>query len=354
MRKLTVQDCVERAKKEAAETKHRFIEEFPGRYSFSEATNQFKRRLKLFLDILENNEDGFFEKYDRYCELGGISSYEAKLIRYGPAAAQRYREKLVQRPKVDRSNQNNYDPKFLSSVHNISIDAAVKLAKERRERAGLRSLKMHADRKASGYNYRIGSPMCIEYYLHRGASAAEAEEKLRRHIEFTRTDVRGFALRHPEEDATALFKRWAETRSNNNRRKYGTAFPCGARTSKESLRFFTPLYKELRKMGIEKLDIYWGISGSKEFFLKDTDGATYAFDFTIKSLKYVVEYNGSFWHSRPDEKYRGFLNETDIIAKDLKKSKLLSAQGYSLIVVWDTDDHDKMRSEILREVEALL
>jgi hypothetical protein len=47
-------------------------------------------------------------------------------------------------------------------------------------------------------------------------------------------------------------------------------------TSKESVKFFIPLYRKIRKY-LEKSDIFWGIGSSNEYFLWDNDLKKYPF-----------------------------------------------------------------------------
>ena len=75
----------------------------------------------------------------------------------------------------------------------------------------------------------------------------------------------------------------------------------GGFVSKESIRFFIPLYKYCRKLGIPRKDIYFGIKGSREFFIRDAllehNGGGF-YDFCIPNLKLIMEYHGVFWHPK--------------------------------------------------------
>ena len=54
------------------------------------------------------------------------------------------------------------------------------------------------------------------------------------------------------------------------------------KASKQSLVIFIPFYKYLRKSGIARSDIYFGVNGSSEYLIKSLNNF-YLFDFTIKS-----------------------------------------------------------------------
>lgn len=77
--------------------------------------------------------------------------------------------------------------------------------------------------------------------------------------------------------------------------------------SRESLKYFIPLYKFLRRIGIRREDIYFGIGGNKEYFIYDTNLKKIKFyDFTIRSKKLMIEYDGVYWHknSSADDSYK--------------------------------------------------
>jgi hypothetical protein len=76
--------------------------------------------------------------------------------------------------------------------------------------------------------------------------------------------------------------------------------PIG-KASKESLRYFIPLYRFLRSSGIKRTDIYLGISGSQEYFIFDQETKKFRlYDFVILSKKLILEYDGKYWHSNKE------------------------------------------------------
>lgn len=311
------------------------------------------KRLQWFKDILNSNDNFFFEKYEKYCRLHN-SSYEALEIRYGKSRADEYKERLLNRPKIDRSKQNNYCANYISKQKSISFEEAEKIVKDRKRKKSAQSKNMHKKLKKSGYSYRENNPLCIEYYIKRGSNEKESIELLKSHIEKTRTSFNGFMLRYENEDvAKEKYSEFIENRRLTWFEKYGRNTPMMPRTSKESLKFFIPLYKDIRRLGLQKENIHWGIKGSKEFFIRD-DEDTFAYDFTISDIKYIIEYNGSFWHSNPLGDYKGFLPEDDVIAKDSKKKNAALKKGFRYKTVWDTDDFSLVRKQILKEIGNML
>ena len=71
------------------------------------------------------------------------------------------------------------------------------------------------------------------------------------------------------------------------------------KASKESMCVIQTLYDYAISLGIQDDDIYFGNFGKNEYFLKD-DKNFFRYDFTIKSLKLIVEYNGIIFHPNPN------------------------------------------------------
>lgn len=310
------------------------------------------KRINCFYDILQNNEGDFIEKYEFY--VYSPSSFLAKEYRYGSEYVKKYKENLKNRPKIDRSNQNNYDPIYIANVHNISIDEAKNIVSNRKNKLTERLKEMHKRYKSEGRNYRLYNPLCLEYWLNQNNNIEIANEKHIEYIRRTRTNAEGFSLRHGEENSEILFNNWVENRRNTWLKIHGSPTPIRARTSKESIKCFIPLYKRIRKMGFSRDDILWGIRGSKEFAHNSKEIGNVFYDFTIKSIKYVIEYNGSFWHSHPDFEYKGFLDIDKVIEKDYIKKKILEDKGYTVRYIWDFEDKNKRYVEILNEIKEIM
>lgn len=107
--------------------------------------------------------------------------------------------------------------------------------------------------KSRSYN-----PLCHEYYFAKGFTLIEAKQAVH------------------------------EEQCRRNSTTIGHA-------SKESLKIFIPIYKLLRKGGFKRCDIMLGVSGSREFRIKTKENL-FLYDFYIKPLKLIIEYNGLHWH----------------------------------------------------------
>ena len=131
------------------------------------------------------------------------------------------------------------------------------------------------------------------------------------------------------------------------------------KASKESLKIFIPLYKYLRKNGIFRDDIYLGVKGSNEFKLHDlTRNKTYSYDFTITSLKTIVEYHGERFHPNVEKYGFDYLKENwgkefnvnleEKIDFDLNKKQTAIDNGYDYIEIWSSDDENTINEKLLK------
>jgi very-short-patch-repair endonuclease len=125
--------------------------------------------------------------------------------------------------------------------------------------------------------------------------------------------------------------------------------------SKESLKVFIPFYKYLRRSGIEKNDIYFGISGSKEYFVH-LDSKFVIFDFTILSKRIIIEFNGTTFHpkSPDDHSWKSvYNNETseEAYKRDQIKLEMAKKSGFTVITIWSDVDHQENLKHIIETYE---
>lgn len=118
---------------------------------------------------------------------------------------------------------------------------------------------------------------------------------------------------------------------------------------------FVPLYKWLRKRGYCRDDLMFGVSGSTEFSLMG-DERVYFYDFLIKPLKVLIEYNGVLFHARNETDTLLFgHNALDIMKKDQLKEEVALRNGFRLFVVWSDDIEvlDKLQTFIYKVEEEI-
>lgn len=131
------------------------------------------------------------------------------------------------------------------------------------------------------------------------------------------------------------------------------------KASKESLTIFIPLYKILRtRYNIRREDIHFGISGSKEYYINEKDGKFYSYDFTIKSKKIIIEYNGSLFHPKcndPEWKQLYSNKSADEVLKyDQAKKHAAEQQGFTYITIWDTKTPKENLEIIIEQYEKTI
>jgi hypothetical protein len=123
--------------------------------------------------------------------------------------------------------------------------------------------------------------------------------------------------------------------------------------SKESLKFFVPLYKKCRKLGFERNDIYFGIKGSREFFVRDSTKENQGkfVDFCIPSINIVIEYNGTFWHPRKENEWEHpFLDYEAAKLSDEYRKQLCENRNLDLFLVWSDDNLIEKTNELFHEI----
>lgn len=131
-------------------------------------------------------------------------------------------------------------------------------------------------------------------------------------------------------------------------RQVNAPVPIPTRISKSSLRVFIPLYKFLRKSGFSRADLWFGVSGSREYYLWFGTGYFW-YDFTILSKNVMIEFNGEGYHPNYEKytidelkqnwKHRfQKISVEDAIIKEQWKHRVAKEQGFHLLVLWDCDD----------------
>jgi len=113
------------------------------------------------------------------------------------------------------------------------------------------------------------------------------------------------------------------------------------RSSKESLNIFNPLIEEIIKDNfISEDDIYIGKGCKNEFFIRD-GSKIFFYDFTIRSKKIIIEYNGTLFH--PKNKESDWINpynkESSEKAFMRQKTKLdiAKSKGFKVLEIWSDE-----------------
>lgn len=303
-------------------------------YTISKTTSQTKLLSDIMLQNRGSDYNMLVEKYHTSNML-----YEKLGIRYGRGS-----DKIE---KVKDSLRERKGPIKIVSI--FSVDYWIKKGMtydEARQRVSEIQSKNAHKHHAKKPEYKSMTPNSVNYWIKKGYSEIEAEELRRPYVNKSLQSKLKYIERYGH---TLGLEKYEDVR---NRRvitllsKYGTTVTNGY-VSKESLKFFVRLYKEIRKHGIERNDIYWGIGGSKEFAMH-YNGKNYFYDFTIKSKKIIIEYNNTFWHPRLGTLWENqFVDEEYAKSKDETKKSIMENRGFNVIYVWNDDDFTTKIEEII-------
>lgn len=247
--------------------------------------------------------------------------------------------------------------------------------------------------------FRKNSIRCIEYWVNKGYSEYEAKEQIHKicdnsiHIDYKNiigtTSIQYFLNKgYSEEDAKNLLKNrqstfslkrciekygaeegkktWQERQDkwqNTLQSKENYDEIVKKRTkrfgkiSKESLKIFIPLYKNLRRLGFKRNDILFGISGNKELRLdipQPNKKKCYYYDFTILPLNLIIEYHGIAFHTKSlnDNRQIAYHDSKEKWFEDRKKIQFAEESGFLVKEYWS--DEKNILNRINAVIEKLI
>lgn len=114
------------------------------------------------------------------------------------------------------------------------------------------------------------------------------------------------------------------------------------RASKESMDVFSILIEYVKEIGILDDDIFVGSGDKREFFIKDS-GKIFFYDFTVRSKKIIIEYNGVAFHPKSDkiEEFKPIYgNKSPIELYEYHKYKLeiAKSRGFKILEIWSDEE----------------
>lgn len=159
----------------------------------------------------------------------------------------------------------------------------------------------------------------------------------------------GFISRYGEEEGRKRYDEYIENAK------------CNKTYSETSLKFFNTLIERLKN---EKINCDNVMYGEYEKLQWSKSGDLYYFDFFIPELKFVIEFNGDYWHCNPS-KYKGeyYHPHKKMTAfqiweyDDIKKNVIKNEFGYNVFVVWENDvkkHKDEVIDKIIFEIKRLI
>jgi len=233
-------------------------------------------------------------------------------------------------------------------------EAIIKISEYQRENGN----KFSDKNKTSPEKYSDRTWTQLNYWIKKGYSSEEANLILSKKQD--KTSLSSFINRYGEEDGQVKYtsylnkvvygssieyyiEKFGKSEGPIKYKKYTTS-KAPTHTSKESLKFFIPIYKQLRIHGFSQSDIFWGIKGSHEYFIyNDSIKSVFFYDFCIPKIKKIIEYHGTSFHPNPfweKEKFDSwkctFLNISayDKLKIDQYKENHARANGYDVLCIW--------------------
>ena len=130
----------------------------------------------------------------------------------------------------------------------------------------------------------------------------------------------------------------------------------GRQYSKCSQRFFWKLHSLLTE-DLQK-DAYFA-ELNKEFGKMSHDGSYKFYDFVLPSIKFCLEYNGTYFHADPKRYDSDWFNKKikltakEIWENDIRKLDLIKQSGFYVEVMWQSDSEDEALQRILLQIQLL-
>lgn len=261
---------------------------------------------------------------DRYGEQEGLIRYQQRIEKYKysvslPALIERFGEQ--QGTEIYNKRKAAASTSLPSLISKFG------------EQEGRRRYQQQIERKAhaqtlQGYIDRYGFDEGIERYRKRQQRfleswANKSPEELARINELRSNSLKNLQDHYGEQEGSRRYNKWASSRR--------------LRASAESLKVFLPLYTWLLDNGFADDDIFLGYGPKKEFHITD-NGEFFSYDFCIKSLNLIIEFNGLMFHPKTPDQQDWYMPHNDITAKqkfeyDQHKLQVAKQNGFKTVVL---------------------
>lgn len=248
--------------------------------------------------------------------------------------------------KIDFWTERGWDEKYAyEKIFNIQKENGLKLSKKLKEN-------------------HLARVTCtqIEYYLKKGFSLEEAKQALsNRQATFTMSKLEKKYGSY--ERAIEVFKnrqkKWRQKIDENFLVKIQNEWRArGSYCSKECLELFIPIYNYFKN----NFECYLKYDNKKEFFINDGK-KFYCYDFTIKDLGLIFEYQGEHVHANknwPQEKLDNWRhafngkNAQQYFEDYNKKIHAANEHGFKVIELWSSDSIEKNSEIIFSSIQQIL
>ena len=210
----------------------------------------------------------------------------------------------------------------------------------------------HETRRNTGYSYRHKNPICIEYWLDRSDDPIGSLEEYKRTNAMSKDN---YKKRHGEVEGIIRFNEAQTKRKATRLKKYGV-FGITTQSSRPGRKVCLKLYKRFRKLGFLRTEMNCQLGNLREFARTDFEfERSYFYDFCLRPLKIIVEYNGLYYHPRDPQTWRRKdLSFEDALAKDERKMSFIENLGYKTFIIWEDDDIETKLSEIIDYAKTIM
>lgn len=297
------------------------------------------RQSEVLSDIIKNNKKDYEILFLKY--LSEKSQKNKIKIRYGEEKLKEYEKKLKNRPRP-KTPHSIFDVKFWISKGLLEENALKKVHEIQKNNAEKRT-------KRSYENFSKKLKFSIDYWRSKGYTLEESEILRRPYLKPIKNDLESFIEKYGVDNGILMWTKRCKKYKDSIKRNIHNR-KTGGYVSKESLNFFIPLYKMCRKLGLDRNEIYFGIDGSKEFFIRDNNldvnGGKF-YDFCIPRLNIIVEYHGTFWHPRKIEEWKNpWIGYESAKSNDEYKTSLANLRNMEYYVIWSDDNRENKLKEI--------
>jgi hypothetical protein len=303
------------------------------------------KRAHCLNDIINTN--GLSNALDNYeIYYNSTSQTDKILLRRGKKAKDAFINKLKckKKPKGEFSVLRY---QYWMNKRGYSLSAA---------KAKVSELQLNNAKKrtnASYNNYSKKIKWSIDYWIERGYTKDEAIILREPYLKPCLNTLEACIIKYGKKQGNIKYKeRINKYKESMQRNKH--LHKTGGYVSNASLKFFIPLYKKIRKLGIARKDIYLGIDGSREFFIRSPGKLNTGrfFDFAIPSLNIIIEFHGVFWHPRTRESFRNpWITFDDAMLIEKERERLCSNREYEYIIVWSDSDLDNELNKVYNRIK---
>lgn len=309
-----------------------------------------RRFCELLCDIIATNKNGDYEYLLKQYK-NEKSTVKKLAIRYGQERQIEFSNRLSQNSKnihatIDIINWNHIE---YYTRDGYTEEQARQIIAERQSEYS--KIGHDKKRQTEGF-YRRANPMCIEYWIDKVDDPQLAHDN---HVKNNCLSLENYIRKYGEEEGLSRHNAKSLKKLTTTIERHGV-FGFSTQSSRGGREMCLKLYRRFRKMGFIKADMNCQLGDLREFARTDFEfNKSYFYDFCLKPLKIIVEYNGIYFHPRNREDWRRKdLTFDEALAKDLRKISFIEDLGYKVFVIWEDDDIETKINEVINYAKAQL